>query len=1055
MPFVLGSSGNKNIWGFANNITKYNTLPISSPVTITSITNFQSTDVSGVTTVNGIQYNVYAFNTISTTTTYTVNYTCGADTTIYVLAVGGGGSGGRFNGAGGGAGGVVMNPVSLPKGTSQTITVAVGAGGATSSGQGNNGSATTVTIAANTSANIIAGGGGGGGGSANGTTFLPGLNGGSGTGGGGGSGGGGMGGGNRSSPGTAVNNYYTYANSGAAAGSLGGGGGGSGTIASSANGGNGIQCFLPGISSFAPSGTPYSAYYWGGGGGGSIQGGGNAGNGGLGGGGGGANENTVSTNGVGGASAINNGQTSGTNNTGANAGANTGGGGGGSWTGTGGAGGSGIVVIAFPTGTTAVTSNQQAILPSSIVSSNLYNAVLNNATLTTAAYNGMKGAFACRLVNYNYFGPTVTLRYSTDSGASYTKNFYADICGNLGTQYLGTGQSVSSWLSSNSANTTYAYVTKWYNQGMDVSFNCATQYTTSLQPVYDVSNGLLNFGYNGGTFGVNAPSTNYQLNLPDTAFPLGDSSYTITIKHGYMNSLTNVGIWEGGATGGASGSANILITQTTYINDWWNGGVASFGTPTANNVVTVKYTTGGGTNSHMGYINGTSYVLNTTSTRNQLSGSNFIGYSPGSSSNNFNGQLYYMYILNNAVSDADRQLIEATPYQYAPLPLMAITVSSVTSTMFVPSWTAVANATTYVMYINSVVYGTVTSGQTITPGYNGPWTVNVYAYNATYNLLASGSIISGSVYYAGDSTTYDIASLSTNTAASTLATGKGIIFSSNVLSNGSYYNVYAFGIPGTNNYILNYAAPSTKNVYVFAVGGGGGSTNDVGGGGGGGGVVSQVVSVTAGTGQMTISVGAGGTNGGPAAGQGGSSSVVFSGFSTTTVTAGGGLGGTPNYIASPFSSSTNSHGGTSGAPQSNAGSGGGNNHAGGGGGAGGAVSTGNNGGAGLQCSSTLYGVKDFTIAGNTVSNWYWGGGGGGSDSTSGTGGSGGGGTGCIWYGGSNSNGGTGINPGGASTTVGSGTGGNGGANTGGGGGGAFTGTGGVGGSGIVIIAIPM
>jgi hypothetical protein len=479
----------------------------------------------------------------------------------------------------------------------------------------------------------------------------------------------------------------------------------------------------------------------------------------------------------------------------------------------------------------------------------------------------------------------------------------------------------------------------------------------------------------------------------------------------------------------------LFANNSNYYYSCWNDDYTFTPAPsntTAKTTITLKYAPNAGAGVSNAYINGSAAVAasKTAVIAHATTGiNNCIGYTPSGYQGYMNGSLGFMYIFNNAVTDADRNLIEATPSVFAPLPSLALTISSVTTTTFVVSWTAVANATTYVMYINGAVYGTVTSGQTITR-YNGAQTFNVYAYNSTYNLLASGYYgFNGGVYYTGDST-YNKYSLSTSTAASTLATGKGIIYSSNVLSNGSYYNVYAFGIPGTDNYTLNYIAPSTKNIYVFAVGGGGGSTNDVGGGGGGGGVVSQVVSVTAGTGQMTISVGAGGIYNGPTGGQGGTSSVVFSGFSTTTVTAGGGGGGRANSYTTPFANIENSRGGTSGTPQSNAGASGGSNHAGGGGGAGSAVASGNTGGSGAQCSSTLYGVKDLTIAGNTVSNWYWGGGGGGSDSSSGAGGNGGGGSGSVWNGGSNSNGGTGINSGGASTA--GGNGGAGGANTGGG-----------------------
>jgi len=517
-----------------------------APVTINSVTSSASpftypvtaADVKGTSTTNGINYNVYSFTTVSTTTSYTVNYSCLNATTIYVLAVGGGGGGGSQCGGGGGAGGVVMMPVNIPAGSS-TIVVNVGAGGNGAGANANNavaGTSTTVTFNANISANIIAFGGGQGG--------NTGFNGASG------------GGGGTGTPGQSNNNNYNYGNIGgvvtgtASTNIYSGGGGGAGTAGGygngsvSGNGGNGIQCFLPGINNFAPSGTIYSNYYWGGGGGGgdyTIIGG----NGGLGGGGGGGINGTVAA-GTGTGGGINTGG-NGSNNGGAGGigGANTGSGGGGAYIAVGGNGGSGIVIIAFPSAT-AVTSNQSAVLPASIVSSGLYSATLNNINLSSLAYNTIKGAFACRLLNYNYFGPIMTLRCSTDLCGNNTQNFYSDICGNMGTGYMGTGQSVSTWLSGQAANTTYAFVTKWYGQGMDVSFNSAYQYTTNYQPLYDVSNGFLNFGYNfqTGTASSLTNWTNSNCAISNTVFYTG-SNPTYQLPTGYGNYCyinTNVSI---------------------------------------------------------------------------------------------------------------------------------------------------------------------------------------------------------------------------------------------------------------------------------------------------------------------------------------------------------------------------------------------------------------------------------------------------------------------------------------------------------------------------------
>ena len=763
-PYVLGTPGP------AVTIISGSALT-GSNFQVPSVTNFQTTDVMGTSVTNGVNYNVMVFK--RTGITYTVNYTAASASYVYLLAVGGGGSSclGTTSGdsGGGGGGGVVMLPVFVPAGTG-TITISVGDGASNNSYTtamsttvgGGIGNSTTVTFSAVAGGTYVAGGGGCGGGLSSNIPPNAGTGGSS-----GGAGGSGTNGTTLSAvaPMQLAYNYNNWGGNSTAGTNVPaslafvtGGGGGAGTPGASATatfgygmGGNGIQCPLPGISTFAPSGVAYGTYYWGGGGGGSGDGYGPAGNGGLGGGGGGGTLNTAT---VGGGNALNAGGGSGTNGlsrNGGNGGANTGGGGGGSAnSGYPGTGGSGIVILAFPQ--TAVTSNAQAILPSAQYTSGTYYDVLTQRGLSTQAYNSFKGAFGTKLLNYNYFGPVITLRTNLDTLGNYTQPFYADVCGNLSTGYGNTGIPLSTWLDVCGSTGFYAYVTKWYDQAMDICFNNAYQYTTSTQPIYDVSTGVLNFGYTGTAFGTVAPQTNALLNLPYAAFPLGDSSYCITIKHGYLN--TNpVGIWEAGATGGASGSTNILIisVSSVYINDWWNGGVATFGTAASNNVVTCKYISGGGANSHLGYVNGTMTVLNTTSTRNGLPGSNFIGYAPGSTSANFNGQLYYMYISNIALSDTvDRGLIESTPVgappQVAQIPITSL--SNVTSSTFTVGWNTPTGVTSYVYYVNNVptvpttppgLTGAVTAAFTGLPA--APTSFNIYAYNGML-MFAKGLVSS-------------------------------------------------------------------------------------------------------------------------------------------------------------------------------------------------------------------------------------------------------------------------------------------------------------------------
>jgi len=721
-----------------------------APVTINSVVASASpnkypytvADISGTSVTNGINYNVLSFTSVSATTSYTVNYTCAFSTTIYVLAIGGGGSGGTGQGSGGGAGGVVMNPVILPVG-SNTITISIGSGGASqtaNSSIGNTGSNTTVTFNANTASNIIAWGGGAG--TYGSGSSTPGGNGGSG-------GGGTYNGSSLLAAGTPNNTYNNFGNSGGTGNSAStgweGGGGGAGTqggnISSSpaGNGGSGIQCFLPGITSFSPSGTSYGSYYWGGGGAGSTGGY----NGGIGGGGG-------SNGGSGGGTALNSGGGSVQNSAGATAagagGANTGGGGGGAYSsGYSGAGGSGIVIIAFPT-TTAVSSIQYAVLPASIVSNSIYSAVLNNASLSSLAYNTIKGAFACRLLNYNYFGPIMTLRHSADTYGNNTQNFYADVFGNLGTSYLGTGTSVSAWLTANSANTTYAYVTKWYGQGMDASFNSGTQYTTTNQPIYDVANGLINFGYTGAGGGVVSPiSNNSYFNMPNSTFSIGDNSYNITSK---MRNYGGYGTIMSQGTTVSNHLTNPFIFNGKYCMSHFGTDFTTTTAPVVNDVVTYNYTGNNGLQTL--YVNGSSVATYSSGSALAVDGTNsYIANSNNATASSSSIQMYYLYTFNSCLTNQDRQIVEATPYQYsasATTAIAGLSATNITSTNFSLSWTALASPNYYILWINGSMFGSYTAGSagtfttTITPGVSGPWTVNLYAYNSSNVLLASGTL---------------------------------------------------------------------------------------------------------------------------------------------------------------------------------------------------------------------------------------------------------------------------------------------------------------------------
>ena len=338
-------------------VTEINTLYSNGAPTL-SIPNFQSTDITGISTSSSTGYRVYVFK--STSTSYTVSYNFSQSTAISVLAVGGGGGGGSYGSGGGGAGGVVMTIITVPAG-SNSITIGIGSGGtgaASNSGSGAQGQNTTLVFNVNNALNITAGGGSGGCCKSTPTYTQYGSG-----------GGGGASGGQCAPTSGNTNGGLVYANNGSAnSGNNAGGGGGAGTSGGTVSsggiaqsGGDGITCNLNGISTFSPSGSAYGTYYWGGGGGGSSSGG-VGGNGGKGGGGGGGQEgnNAVGTGGTGGINPGGN-ATAGSNTTVGAGGANTGGGGGGNWTSaSGGAGGSGIVVLAYSVILDGLTSETAA-----------------------------------------------------------------------------------------------------------------------------------------------------------------------------------------------------------------------------------------------------------------------------------------------------------------------------------------------------------------------------------------------------------------------------------------------------------------------------------------------------------------------------------------------------------------------------------------------------------------------------------------------------------------------------------------------------------------------
>lgn len=729
-------------------------------------------DVQGTSVYNDVNYNVYTFtNTTTTVTSYTITYTTLMNSVCYVLAVGGGGAGSGYTAGGGGAGGVVMVPVTLPAGTG-TITITVGKGGTATtttnafSGVAGMGSNTTVTFSAPgvSIPSIIAYGGGTG---AGGSATNSGLSGAS-------------GGGAKNTlstgtnPGQALNYPYNYGNPGGyfRASAVSGGGGGAGTpgctqsaypVASTvyACGGNGIQCNLPGINTFSPSGTAYGSYYWGGGGGGTA----NVANcytkGGLGGGGGGGiATGTTNPNTSGGGSALNPGGNGGLTSTspGGSGGANTGGGGGGSWNNIGGNGGSGIVVISFP-----INSVNQFSLPKT--------SIFTNPSISTSTLKSAVGSFSCFLLNDYYVGPTVALRASTDTYGVLVTNFYPDSNGTLWTGYGTNKQTFLNWTNSITGvyglaqpDGNYSYVTKWYDQSMYINaFNNAVQNNPTYQPIYDINNLYINFGYTGTNGGVQSPNATCYLTLPNGALPYNDSSFCYILKHNNIGTNTYASLLAGGTN--AAGQTYALEVNTAsagYYGSEVNSTVVYNNLIYANsvqpnNVITARYnafSTGGGANNLSFYVNdySTSTTVSTALTvtnANVSIGASTSGWNPNCSCS----QITYLFMFNTAISYTDQLTIKQNAGGYLTNGYLLGTTStaSVITIGTSPITTPVTTANLNGWYFTTSVTTTIGSGGVVLMNsYNGitapPLGNIIYCY-----LGKAGGITAAGQYYINQS----------------------------------------------------------------------------------------------------------------------------------------------------------------------------------------------------------------------------------------------------------------------------------------------------------------
>jgi len=177
--------------------------------------------------------------------------------------------------------------------------------------------------------------------------------------------------------------------------------------------------------------------------------------------------------------------------------------------------------------------------------------------ISTKSKENTGSAYSVRLVNSSYYGPSVNVRRSSDNA---TQDFYSDIDGNLGTEYLAKGTTFESWL-----GTDNGHVTKMYDQtgnGRHVS-----QSTNANQPLigpYHVLQAISSAGRTAtrGAYGLFRMSNTY-------------TGPTIKFRRSSDNAVSDFYANASGSLGtsiNATGTtfSTWAASSTIYVDTWYD-----------------------------------------------------------------------------------------------------------------------------------------------------------------------------------------------------------------------------------------------------------------------------------------------------------------------------------------------------------------------------------------------------------------------------------------------------------------------------------------------------
>lgn len=217
---------------------------------------------------------------------------------------------------------------------------------------------------------------------------------------------------------------------------------------------------------------------------------------------------------------------------------------------------------------------------------------------------------------------------------------------NLTSETGGTGTTIATFLSG-----TTGYVDTWYEQSG--KGNHATQTSTISQPIIDITNNCIDFGYSN--------NSSLFLNMPRGTVPVGvlDASYSFAVKHGNSLNISRGGFIGSGV--GANNNCNNFRFNggiNRYQNYWWANDY-SWGDTAGTTVPTLAAVTyNGTTKTQKGFVSAALY--NTTTNRTGVINSNSpatqkIGVTNGTGGGSefLKGQMYSLFIYSAELTEGD------------------------------------------------------------------------------------------------------------------------------------------------------------------------------------------------------------------------------------------------------------------------------------------------------------------------------------------------------------------------------------------------------------------